>query len=306
MTRSIGDTVVGVDLGGTKTVAARVHADGAAGPLATSPTPAGEGPDAVLDAVAATVLQASQGRTPTAVGIGSAGAINEHGVVVSSTDTFKGWVGTDIASELRARLGDLPVTVINDVDAHALGEAWQGAAAGARSVLLVAVGTGVGGALLLDGRLQTGAHHLAGEIGHIPTVGAEGLPCPCGRLGHLEALAAGPAIHRRYRALGGSPAIPNAVELFKAASEDDAIALRVIRAAATGLGRALAGLITCLDPEVVVISGGLANAGPLWWEPLEATVRSELVEALANTPIRPAQLGPSAAILGAARTVVVP
>ncbi|MDO5534930.1 MAG: ROK family protein [Propionibacteriaceae bacterium] len=305
MTSSLGCNVVGVDLGGTKTAAARVGPDGAVGPLAINPTPAGDGPDTVLDTVAATVLQASQGAMPTAVGIGAAGAIDEHGTVVSSTDTFRGWVGTDIASGLRARLGDLPVRVINDVDAHAVGEAWQGAAAGARSALVVAVGTGVGGALLLDGRLHVGAHHLAGEIGHIPTVGAEDLLCPCGRLGHLEALAAGPAIHRRYRALGGSPEVADTVEVFKAATEGDGIALRVIRAAATGLGRTLAGQITCLDPDVVVISGGLAEAGPLWWEPLEATVRSELVEALAGIPIRPAQLGPVAAILGAARTVAV-
>ena len=297
-------SVVGVDLGGTKIAAARVDASGALGPVVTVPTPAASGPGAVLAAVAAAVREAAGGEPCAAVGVGTAGAVDAaRGVVVSATDTFADWVGTDLVAGLRARLGDLTVAVRNDVDAHLLGEMWRGAASGARSVLMVAAGTGIGGALVLDGALRTGAHHLAGEIGHVPAVGAVGLACPCGRTGHLEAVAAGPAIHRRYRALGGERAADTRA-VFADADAGDVLAADVIEDAAVSLGRAIAGLVTCLDPEFVVVGGGLAQAGPRWWAPFEATLRAELVDALAGLPVVPAALGAEAAIVGAARAAL--
>src|SRR5699024_9812262 len=169
--------------------AALVTAQGAVGTLRTVPTPAQEGPDRVLDAVAGLVrdvaarggpLVASDGsRTHTAavrgiagLGIGTAGVVDTSaGAILSATDAIRGWAGTDVRGGLRARLADLldggPVTVENDVDAHAGGEAWLGAAAGLDSVLMVAVGTGVGAGVVLDGRPLRGHHHVAGELGHM-------------------------------------------------------------------------------------------------------------------------------------------
>ena len=296
--------VVGIDLGGTKTAAALVAPDGTLGVRVEAPTPAAEGPDAVLDVVAGLVARVAGDSPIGGVGIGTAGIVDAAGRVVSATETFAGWVGTDLVAGVGARLpAPVPIRVYNDVDAHLLGEAWQWAARGHSSVLMVAVGTGVGGALLIDGRLVRGAHGAAGEVGHMPAVGAEGLRCPCGRYGHLEALAAGPAIARGYRAAGGTTADGTEADarvVFGLAERGDPLAAAVVQAAAAGLGRAIAGLVTTIDPGCVVIGGGVAEAGEPWWRPLREAFRSELVAAFA-TPLVKAQLGVSAAVLGAAR-----
>lgn len=293
--------VVGIDIGGTKTAAAVVDPSGASGPIATAATPALVSPDAVLDAAAAVAREAAGDRPLAAVGVGTAGVVDvSRGTIVSATDSFVGWVGTDVAGGLAARLG-VPVRVVNDVDAHALGELWTGAAASARSFLMVGVGTGVGGCVVVDGRPLTGRHHVAGEIAHIPAVGADGLCCPCGRDGHLEAIAAGPAIHRRFVSLGGVADDTRAIVALAVAG--DPLASRVVREAAVSLGRTIAGIVTTVDPDLVVVGGGMASAGPLWWDAFEQALRAELVDVLADLPVLPAVLGPDAAIVGAASLV---
>ncbi|WP_040283530.1 ROK family protein [Tessaracoccus massiliensis] len=296
---------VGVDLGGTKTAVALVASDGALGEVVTAPTPAAEGGDAVLDVVADLVRRVMPDDV-LGVGVGTAGVVDSRaGCIISSTDTFRCWVGTDVASGLRSRLSwgdDRRVCVLNDVDAHAMGEFRFGAAQGLESLFMVAVGTGVGGALVLGGKLRTGAHHVAGEMGHMPVPGAKKLRCPCGRPGHLEAIAAGPAIERRYASLGGDRASGRDImERADAGYDDDA--RTVVRDAAVALGKAIAGVVTVVDPAAVVIGGGVADAGPVWWQPLRDTIRSEVVPVLAELPVLKAQLGSSAALVGAAAQV---
>ncbi len=321
------NVVVGVDLGGTKTAAALVNARGEVGPVRSVPTPAQEGPAAILDAVAGLVgevvahggplappgsmptAEAGTSLTVTGVGIGTAGVVDTTtGRIVSATDAIRAWPGTDVRGGLRTRLaellGDVPVTVENDVDAHAAGEAWLGAAAGLPSVLMVAVGTGVGASIVLDGRPLRGAHHVAGEMGHLPSPDATGLRCGCGRLGHLEAIGSGPALHRHYLQLGGSPDAVDTRAVYARAAAGEELAGRAVTAAARAVGRAVAGVVTVLDPAAVVVGGGMSQAGPLWWEPMVATVREELIEPLADIPVLPSTLGPVAAVLGAARTAL--
>ncbi|AQP48955.1 glucokinase [Tessaracoccus aquimaris] len=297
-------SAIGVDLGGTKTAAALVSDDGTIEARLTAPTPSAVGPEAVLDTVATLVRGLWRGDV-AGVGIGTAGVVDAtRGSIISATDTFAGWVGTDLVAGLRARLpehGAFPVEVRNDVDAHALGEFWLGAGRGRDSMLMVAVGTGVGGAVIVDSRLRTGAHHVAGEIGHMPVPGAEGLRCACGRPGHLEAVAAGPAIERAYERLAGERA--SGREIVALAEAGDPPALTVVRASATALARAICGLATVLDPGCVVVGGGVALAGDVWWGPLLETCRAELIDALAHLDILPAALGQDAAVLGAARTI---
>lgn len=309
--------VVGLDLGGTKMAAALVDVNGALqGPVSSCPTPAHDGPDAMLNAISALVQEVATTGTHQdpgravpiiAVGVGTAGVVDvESGTILSATDAITGWAGTQVAAGVRERLaaaglGVLPVHVENDVDAYASGEAWLGAGAGAEVVLMVAVGTGVGGALVIEGRTRRGAHHVAGEIAHVPVPGAQGEPCTCGRQGHLEAIAAGPQIHRRYLAKGGDPEVPDARELERRADAGDGIAQEVYRDSAVCLARALAGLVTVIDPDVVVVSGGLARAGDLWWEPLRRTFAAEIIDPLAPIKIIPATLGTTAPIIGAAR-----
>jgi len=141
----------------------------------------------------------------------------------------------------------------------------------------------------------------AGEIAHVPVPGAQGEPCTCGRTGHLEGITAGPQIHRRYLAKGGDPDVPDARGVEERAAAGDDIATEVYRDSAVCLGRALAGLVTVIDPDVVVVSGGLARAGDLWWEPLRQTFAAEIIDPLAPIKILPAILGTTAPIVGAAR-----
>lgn len=293
--------VVGVDIGGTKTAVAVVDSSGIPEQVRSAATPALVGPDAVLDTVATLVRRAAGDRPLRGIGVGTAGVVDaSRGVIVSATDSFANWPGTEVAAGLRAQLG-APVRVVNDVDAHALGEGWTGAARGAANFLMVGVGTGVGGCVVIDGAPLRGRHHVAGEIGHVPAVGAEGMRCPCGRDGHLEAVAAGPAIHRRFLALGGSAV--DTQEVVALAVGGDSLAVQVVSAAATSLGRTIAGLVTTLDPERVVVGGGLAGAGTVWWEPFEQALRAELIDVLADLPVVPAALGADAAIIGAASLV---
>lgn len=313
--------VVGLDLGGTKMAAALVDVNGTLqGPVASYPTPAHDGPATMLDAVSALVQEvvaAGTHQVPgvsvsiAAVGIGTAGVVDvELGTILSATDAITGWAGTQVAAGVQERLasaglGTLPVHVENDVDAYAAGEAWLGAGNDAEVVLMVAVGTGVGGALVIEGSTRRGAHHVAGEIGHVPVPGAQGEPCTCGRLGHLEGITAGPQIHRRYLARGGNPEVSDAHEVEKRAAAGDGVALEVYRDSAVCLGRALAGLVTVIDPDVVVVSGGLARAGELWWKPLRQTFASEIIDPLAPLKIIPATLGTTAPIVGAARGALI-
>lgn len=305
--------VVGLDLGGTKMAASLVSAAGEpVGRTRTRPTPAHEGPRAMLEAIASLVRDtargalSSPGAVVAGVGIGTAGVVDvEAGRIVSSTDAITDWAGTEVAAGVAAlvepELGALPIHVENDVDAYAAGEAWLGAGQGLPCVLVAAVGTGVGGALVLNGGARRGAHHVAGEIGHIPVAEAAGERCTCGRPGHLEAVAAGPQIHRRYLALGGDRQARDAREVEERAGAGAALARRVYRDSATALGRALAGAATLMDPDLIIISGGLARSGELWWGPLRQAFAGEIIDPLADLRIVPAVLGTSAPIIGAAR-----
>jgi glucokinase len=306
------EVVLAVDIGGTKTAATLAGRDDV--PLATlvAPSRAAEGPDAVVEtvrALAARLLAAADEQTGTrttlsGVGIGTAGVVDAAtGTIVSSTATFADWPGTRVADRVREALGDrlphdAPVAVQNDVDAHAAGEFAHGAAAGASSALVVAVGTGIG--VIIDGRPVRGAHHVGGEFAHVPVRGAEHLRCPCGRTGHLEAIGAGIGLHRQYVWLGGDADVTDTRGVAAAAAAGDAVAARAIADSADAVGRALAGAAALIDPELIVITGGVPQIGDAWWQPMLAAYRAEAIDALQNTPILPGGLGDDAPLRGAA------
>jgi glucokinase len=317
------DLTLAVDLGGTKIAGALVDRSGQVGPVRTVPTPAQDGPDVVVRAVGRLLehvlhdgwpggpegVVATDGDAGTrvrAVGVGTAGVVDvPAGTIVSSTDTFTGWAGTHLGAEVRAAASallhrDVPVHVQNDVDAHALGESWRGAAAGARSALVVAVGTGIGAGVVLDGTVLRGAHHVAGELGHLPIGGADHLRCPCGRPGHLEALGSGAGMRRHYAWLSGDGSVLDARGVVALAQAGDRTARQAVRESAAAVGRGIAAVVTVLDPEVVVVSGGVAEAGVLWWRPMEHALRAELVDVLEDVPVVPGRLGVAAPLLGAA------
>jgi len=246
---------------------------------------------------------------PRGLGVATAGVVDvSTGAIVSSTDTFARWTGTRLAERLRDAFGDLlppgaPVHVQNDVDAHALGEFRHGAAAGARSALVVAVGTGIGAGVVLDGRALRGAHHVAGEIAHLPVPGAEHLRCPCGRVGHLEAIGSGVGLHRHYLSLGGDPCAVDARDVVERSRSGDEVARRALQGSAAAVGRGIAGAVTLLDPERVVVTGGVAQIGDDWWAPMHEAYRAEVIDVLRDVPVTPGALAADAPLRGAAASV---
>ncbi|WP_091653751.1 ROK family protein [Micromonospora pallida] len=288
--------LVGIDIGGTKTAAALVGPDGVVLGRCQAPTPARSGPAVVLDTAARLARELLDGAGAGPVGVGTAGTVDPAtGTVRYATDSLPGWSGTRVADELRERL-NRPVRVVNDVNAAALGESWVGGGRGRPHLLLVAVGTGLGGAMIQSGRLLTGARGAAGEVGHLPVPGAERLRCGCGRVGHLEGIASGTGLSAAYALQTGLEIAGRAVAQRAAAGEPAALA--VVDRAATALGRALAGLVTVLDPQAVVVAGGAADT---LIPGARAALTAELPAAWADVPLLPAGLGADAVVVGAAR-----
>lgn len=298
-----------LDIGGTKLAAALVTADGQVRGRRQCPTPAAEGPTAVLDAAATLLTGGAAGAAaamtpPHALGVAAAGVVDPGtGSVVSAVATLARWAGAQVGPVLSARTG-LPTTVDNDVNAMGVAEARLGAARGFPSALFLAVGTGVGGAIVLNGRLWRGATFSAGEIGHIPVaLGAGPLQdslCNCGRRGHLEAVASGPAIAARYAQRSGRSDAPSLEAVHALAQDGDRTAIEVIRETGNLLGRALGGLLNVLDVAVVVVGGGVLSLGTHLWDPLVAAARAEARPGPARAIVRRSALGVDAALVGAA------
>ncbi|MER6587185.1 ROK family protein [Micromonospora chalcea] len=293
--------VAALDIGGTKTTAALVTASGEVVGRHTAPTPGRSGAAAVLDTAAGLVekLRADAPDVVRALGVGSAGVIDSaSGLVLSATDVLTGWAGTDLRGDLGRRLG-VPVTVVNDVHAHALGEARHGVAAGYDTVLYVAVGTGVGASFVLGDTVLAGAHSAAGHAGHQPSAYAGTLPCTCGGRGHLEAIAAGPALTAEYVRRTGRP-VADLRAVAALAAGGDETARDVVRLGGTAVGSAVGGLVNVLDPAAVVIGGGVTGLGEPWWRALRDAVPAETLPGLAGVPVLASTLGPDAPLLGAA------
>ncbi|GAA3977121.1 ROK family protein [Streptomyces marokkonensis] len=297
MTRRHRDApVIGLDLGGTKIAAALVGTDGTVLARRTLPTPATSGADAVLDALAQ-AARAVWAPGAAAIGVAAAGVIDPAaGTVTSATDTIRGWAGTALATGLATRTG-LPVACDNDVRAAAATELAGLGADG--TFVYAAVGTGVGGAVAAGGRMLHGAAGIAGHLGHLPSPEATGLPCTCGATGHLEAIAAGPAITAHYGRISGESA-DRLQTVAERAAHGDAHARSAITLGARAVGRALGGLANALGPHRVVVAGGVPGIGAPYWEALCAAFAAELM--LPLRALRPAAPngGADAAVLGAA------
>ncbi|MFI6272452.1 ROK family protein [Micromonospora zamorensis] len=298
----VDEAVAALDIGGTKTAAALVTRQGEVVHRATAPTPGRAGSTAILDTAADLVDRLRARATGTrvrAVGVGSAGVIDHRtGLVLSATDALAGWAGTDLRRRLRELL-DLPVAVINDVHAHALGETRHGVAAGHQTTLFLAVGTGIGASFVVDGTVLAGAHSAAGHAGHQPSPYAGQLPCTCGGQGHLEAIASGPGLAQEYARRTGQP-VDDLRSVAARAADGDATAREVVLLGGAAVGSAVGGLVNMLDPAAVVIGGGVAGLGDLWWQALREAVRRETLPSLVDVPVLASTLGSDAPLLGAA------
>jgi glucokinase len=206
----------------------------------------------------------------------------------------------------------LHTTLDNDANCATLGEAWTGAAKGAKNVIGVTIGTGIGGGIIIEGRLYHGSSDVAGEIGHM-TIDSTGRRCGCGNYGCLEAYASGTAIAERAREALASEtegvllsmcdrnlARVTAQMVYKAATDGDPVAIDVVRETARFLGAGIGALLNVLNPEVVVLAGGVVNAGEALFAPLKAEVRRRaFAPAVDRCRIVPGLLGGSAGVVGA-------
>ena len=282
---------LGLDLGGTN-IKCAVVADGPR-VLATDTCANGaeDGPDAVLERIAelGRATAAPYGE-PVTAGLALPGHFDaERGTGVLLPNLLGDWVGRPIAAPVGERLG-LPVTLVNDVRALTLAELRIGAGRGARDLVCVALGTGVGGGVVIGGRLHLGLGH-AGEIGHT-TVDPDGPPCGCGNRGCLDRMAGAEAI----AAAAGQPTVAAAAEAARAGDET---ARAAFAQAGEYVGRVLAGAVVLLWPERIVVGGGVADAGDLLLEPLRAELRKRASVA-PEVPVARAELGPYAGAVGAA------
>jgi glucokinase len=263
--------------------------------LATATLPVGPGdPGEVMDRLAAAGARLAAEHGPVvAAGLGVPGLFDEaSGRTLLLPNLPAAWNGHQVRRPLADRLG-VPTFLINDARSFTLAESRMGAAAGCATVICLTLGTGVGGGVVVDGRLRYGPHGRAGELGH-QVIDPDGPPCGCGNRGCVEAFAAGPVLSR----LGGLDS-PQAV--FRAAAAGDERAAAAVRAAVGRLAVGIANLVTVLWPERVVVGGGVAAAGEQLLGPLRAAVAASapLVDP-ASYEIVPAALGPGAGAIGAA------
>lgn len=292
------EVIAGVDIGGTTTQVVLCAEDFGIVDRLEVATPAADGGAAMVGA-ALECVRRLLGRTPArllAVGVGAAGVVDARaGRILVASDSFRDWAGFEVTSEVERALG-VPAFLDNDVNAFLRGEATAGAVAGVPHVLGMTLGTGVGGALWLNGGLYDGPHGAAGEIGHVPGFGD--LPCTCGGRGHLETLASGRSISARYGERTGRSVSARGVA--ESASLGDADALAVYEAAGAGVARALLITAGLLDVTTFVIGGGVSRS----WSLVEPSIRRALAAEppVSGRPLTvlPAGLGGDAVAVGAA------
>ncbi len=315
--------IVGVDLGGTSINVGVVPFEGDT-PLGmrSMPTEAQRGAKFVVDRMVEMIRAAMKDARREAeipddgfigIGLGSPGPLDRKTGTVLDTPNL-GWRNFPLRDLIANAIG-LDAVLDNDANAAALGEWWMGAARNVRTMVGLTLGTGIGGGIVLDGRVFHGAADVAGEIGHM-TIDSTGRKCNCGNYGCLEAYASGPAIAARAiegldtgaasllpEMVGGDLGRITAETVYEAIVAGDAYATECMRETAKFLGTGVANLINILNPEMIVISGGVTRAGDHLLEPLRAEVRRRAFrKASESCRIVTSELGDMAGVIGAAAT----
>ena len=324
MSAGAAPTYLAFDIGGTKvasgfvTLPASANANaGADGrPEVTArceiPTEAARGGEDLKNRIVAFAvrqLERAEAESVAIAGVGIAAAgvpDSETGEIVSATDILPGWRGQRIYDAFAA-VTDLPVHMIGDVGAHGLGEATYGAGRGRGVVLSIGVGTGIGGAIVVDGALFTGAHGVAGHAGHVPSALGRGFLCSCGTLeGHIEPVASGTGLKDLYNARcdaeEGEP-VADGSQVAARAAAGEPLAVGVIEDSARALGECIGGMGNLIDPDVIVVSGSVVKAGPLWWNALRAGFEDSALQLVRSAPLVEGELGGAAPLIGAAVAV---
>lgn len=308
--------IFGVDLGGTTAKTGLFDGNGTVLEKWEIPTRKEKEGENILPDIAASLKSRMAEKNLLAgdikgIGIGVPAPVIDEAYVESTANL--GWGYKNVKKELEEALG-IPVRVANDANAAAFGEMWKGAGGGSKNMMMVTLGTGVGGGIIANGRILDGARGAGGEIGHLFVNPGEERSCGCGKKGCLEQYASATGIARLaqemleetgeaslLRNTGGNP---TAKDVFDAAKEEDALAIKIAEKFGMYLGHALADLSTVLNPETVVIGGGVSKAGPVLLTFIEKHFREHIFRASRDVKLVLAELGNDAGIYGAARLVL--
>lgn len=283
--------VVAIDLGGTAIKAGRFNREGRELATLSRPTPQPATPEAVLDTLVGLVERLDPDSEVQAIGAGIPGLVDTQGRLVYGTVNLHNWRNVPLAEQLEKATGRRAI-LGNDANLAGLGEVWLGGASRYSEVIFITLGTGVGGALIRGGQLHTGARGLAGELGHI-AFERDGLLCPCGNRGCIEQYISAPAIARRFGSEAG--------DLGNRAAQGDPEALAAWRTIGRDLGASLVGLLNLLDPEAVVIGGGVSASCPFMLPEAMAEIRRRTLLPRPGFELLQAKLGNDAGRIGAAR-----
>lgn len=304
--------VFGIDVGGTTVKCGLFRTDGTLLEKWEIPTRTEENGDHILPDVAAAVLKKMEEKQISredvaGVGIDVPGPVNENGEI--SVAVNLNWGYKNIVAELGEALGGIPVRAANDANAAALGEMWGGGGRGTRNLIMVTLGTGVGGGIIVDGKIVAGTHGAGGEIGHACVDPEETAVCNCGNRGCLEQMASATGIVRlakRYLASYQGQTVLNpehisAKSVYDALKAGDEAAAAIVDEVSGYLGNALAVFACVVDPEVIVIGGGVSKAGQILIDKVKEYYQRDAFISCKNTPIVLAELGNDAGIYGAAK-----
>ena len=308
----------GIDLGGTTAKIGLFTTSGALlekWEVATDTSHAGEH---ILENLAAAVLgkmkeKSIQPEQVEGVGIGVPGPVLDSSIVPIVCANLGGWGERNVSAQLSGLLDGLKVLVGNDANVAALGEIWMGAAKGAKNAVMVTLGTGVGGGVVVNGKVIDGVHGAGGEIGHITVNRHETAVCGCGKRGCLEQYSSATGVVRcMKKLLDENPDTPcvlrgtefAAKDVFDAARNGDALAAREVDEMSDTLGMALANIASTVDPEAFLVGGGVARAGDVLFAPLNKHFQEYAFKSCREAPIKQASLGNDAGIYGAVRLIV--
>ncbi|HUX48210.1 MAG TPA: ROK family protein, partial [Dehalococcoidia bacterium] len=312
-----GDLILGVDLGGTKILTAVANSQGKMLSRDHSITPAQKGHKAVIQSILESVHRAL-GRADVAisdlivVGVGAPGLLNPETGILFTSPNLPGWRDVPLRDIIQEKLGK-KTFLINDANAAALGEFYFGAARGARNFIYITISTGIGGGIVIDGKIYSGAIGAAGEVGHM-TVDDDGPICNCGNRGCWETLASGTALAREARHrieegvrtsileyADGDVEKVNPQVINSAARQGDSLAKELIGRTGYYVGVGLANLVNIFNPELIVIGGGLSNIGDMLFEPaFKVAGERAYKEAFQAVRFASAELGRNSGVLGAA------
>ena len=301
---------LGIDVGGTKIAAGLVDEDGTISNQTVAPTPKGSSAE-VLKVIAQLWEQFSQLSEIAAVGISAAGLVNKEMTEVTFAPHLP-WVNEPLVESVSA-ITKRPVVIDNDANAAAWAEHRFGSAKGFFDFVMVAVGTGIGGGIFVSGKPHRGANGMAGEIGHLK-VALDGFECACGKKGCWEQYASGNALGRLAReyatqgkagsliSAAGSVDAITGLHVTELVRKSDPAALHILSDFAGWLGVGIASLVAVLDPELIIIGGGVGELGAVLLDPVRSSVQETLIGGDKRTlpPIVGAQLGNHAAVIGAA------